>query len=668
MLQRFAYRACGLILCTMAALGAGEVDDLIVVDDQGRRMVRLEELPAELRNPWPVAVEEAFRDRVQLAIEHNSNRHANYGNTFFENERKSYPPAIFDALFGSPANRQRGLQFLQSEDNQARSWNAVTEGIDFFPAHTLKNQMRKYFLLAPLLDVDYRLRMRRGASLWTAKDPYMRPHPSFQREGGGWTPHNRNSWVDVRNTDNLRAMREVAVYLMAEETGNHQVRDAYAAAIRRYVWALWHIGAGEWDSDMVHQHSIAAYLNLFDFARDPAMRQTAKAALDMLFTMAAVKYFDGGMAGPSKRDQNLPVAFNGAAGDLWLMFGGSAAMPEHIPVGTIHLLSSAYRPPYAVWLLAQKAETASAEIFASKPTYETWVVEGPSPAGKGYPADHYQVADHRPEFFETTFFTRHYQMGSLPQGSHGDINGFRILMRCPQHGAQYFGAAAVEHFRSVMRGSGQERIAQHRNLALVLSEGEQREWSLLIPAQAGHEEQDNIRFLQVGETYLALHPIRLSWRDGRDLLDTETGWAHLGGWRARAQRGGVSGLAIEVANSDDFRNFGQFQRAVSRHSQVEISGRKVRLHGHNGLQLAMEVDGWPVRITRGDDATPFNDRSRWPLYQRASGEWEPLRLDWKTGALSVRVGNHHFFARYGNDHRYITEFSDPEEPLAPEAR
>ena len=37
---------------------------------------------------------------------------------------------------------------------------------------------------------------------------------------GVWGPENKGSWVDVRNTDNLRAMRDTSVYLFAEETGH----------------------------------------------------------------------------------------------------------------------------------------------------------------------------------------------------------------------------------------------------------------------------------------------------------------------------------------------------------------------------------------------------------------------------------------------------------------
>lgn len=66
-----------------------------------------------------------------------------------------------------------------------------------------------------------------SAKEWTKQDPLNRPNDFFQNKKEGWNVESKNSWVDVRNTDNLRAMRECSVYLMAEETGNKETAKIY---------------------------------------------------------------------------------------------------------------------------------------------------------------------------------------------------------------------------------------------------------------------------------------------------------------------------------------------------------------------------------------------------------------------------------------------------------
>ena len=102
-----------------------------------------------------------FQQCSQKAITQLAGKH--YGNTAFENEKRSYPRAMIDILAG---NREKAIAFLQSEDADAQR-----------NAHTL-------------------------------------------------------------GTDNLRAMREVAVYLFAEETGNEETRKIYKERIRRNVRTL----------------------------------------------------------------------------------------------------------------------------------------------------------------------------------------------------------------------------------------------------------------------------------------------------------------------------------------------------------------------------------------------------------------------------------------------
>ena len=55
---------------------------------------------------------------------------------------------------------------------------------------------------------------------------------------------------------------------------------SYKARLERYVSTLLDIGMGEWDSPTYHGHTTSAYLNLYDFAQDPEVKQLAQSALD----------------------------------------------------------------------------------------------------------------------------------------------------------------------------------------------------------------------------------------------------------------------------------------------------------------------------------------------------------------------------------------------------
>ena len=145
---------------------------------------------------------------------------------------------------------------MQHEDAQAREWHSLTSGIDYYACFTLKHQMRKYFLFGDKLAPACKQRMFEGARAWTEKDPLRRPHPAFVKAGEGWGPNVKNSWVDVRSTENLFLMRVTSVYLMAEETGNEETRKKYKETILKYAAALYRVGMGEWDSENYHGHSI----------------------------------------------------------------------------------------------------------------------------------------------------------------------------------------------------------------------------------------------------------------------------------------------------------------------------------------------------------------------------------------------------------------------------
>lgn len=228
-------RACVLAAAVLFAgvllrgAAAEQPEERVYKDDKGRTLIRYLPMEGRFRNPWPKEWEDEFWIRANQRLD-GCPVAGKYGNTFFENEKQSYPNAFIEFIKG---NREPALKFLQADDVDA--WNNQTLKVDWFACFTIRNQVRKYWFLGQYLDPAYRQRMFDAARIWTEKDPLRRSNAAFKKNGDGWTPEFKNSWVDVRNTDNLRAMRECVVYLMAEETGNKEVQDAYRQRITQYM-------------------------------------------------------------------------------------------------------------------------------------------------------------------------------------------------------------------------------------------------------------------------------------------------------------------------------------------------------------------------------------------------------------------------------------------------
>lgn len=620
--------------CLWLAAGVLSADDLVFKDEAGRTRVRPSPVPAEFVNAWPKEWEDAFWDRGSRAIG-ILGKEGGYGGTYFENEKAAYPKAMMGYFAGF---RNPALDMLQAEDADAKSWNTVTDGFDFFPCFTLKGQMRKFFLFGPQLDPAYRERMKRAAKTWTEKDPLRRPHPFWKGEKQGWTPATMNSWVDVRNTDNLQSMRETSVYLMAEETGNEAVRQLYENRLRAFVTNMYTIGMGEWDSENYHAHTFTAWLNLYDFAKKREVQSLAKAALDAMSTHAAVKYYRGSFNGPTKRDYNNYYRFGGAADAFAFYFGDFGEPPESYHYDTAHILSSAYRPPVAVVELARKNFAKPCEIFAAHAHYDA-LRQGAT----------------QPEEFETTYFGHTFQLGTLDRGTgRGDVNGFKLLAHNSKLGADYFIANATTsptELGSAKYGNsqvGRMNVGQYRNLAIVLNEPGDSPFLFMAPKAVPHAEEQGVSFLKYERTWIAIHRINLS------ALAEDSGQTEQLGKKnkelavnrvlsAKGQGGAkVCGFAVEVGEESTDGDFDAFRKKVLEKAKLDVGALAAGEASYAGSA------GSTVKVAFGDrpsvwrNGTPHDWAKHWALYRGADGAESPASLGWKQGALSVNAGGKSF--------------------------
>nr|WP_290227679.1 hypothetical protein [Trichocoleus desertorum] len=598
---------------------------LLTADTTSSLSIQPVPVDPELRNPWPRKWEQEFQQRSRQVLAFYTAH--KYGNNSKENEKQSYPYAMFDFLAG---NRDKAIAFLQSEDKQAQD-NQHTLGIDYYYSFTLKGQIRKYFLWGQFLDPTYKQRMFEGAKIWTQQDPNRRPHPIYGKGDGseqGWGPKVRGSWVDSRNTDNLRAMREISVYLMAEETGNEAVRRLYQQKIHRYVSDLYHIGMGEWDSETYHGHTLAAYLNLYDFAKDREVKQLAKAALDWLSATGAVKYYHAGFGGPNKRDYGgSNVVFSSDAAQLLWLYFGDAKIPNPKPeLDSIHVMTSAYRPPQAAVALARKQFAKPVELLITHPTYENW-----KPGASDQPA-----------YWETTFFGQTYQLGSVVSSfKDGDVGPFKLMVQNSQRGMDYFVAnTGGDRVESGKHRSDQ--MGQYRNLMLWLRPASETPFFFQVPKSARAEVEKDIWFFQFENTWLAVYPINLRSYAEVAIADPKTAerYQQERTLKAVPQDGSYTGFALEIGEPTTHGRYEQFKQAVINKSKLDLSRLAqgtAKLQGATGETLEVRHNNQNELPTVVRNGVTHDWMKHLDLYKPVGGN-SPISLGWKQGKLRVAAG------------------------------
>ncbi len=463
-------------------------------------------------------------------------------------------------------------------------------------------------------------------------NPY--PHPEYGTGtgpvGATWDPRVRGMRADARNTDNLRAMREISVYLMAEETGNEKVRRLYRDKIQRFVVNLYRLHHGEWDSENYLHHTIAPFHNLYDFAKDEHVVGLAKAALDYLYPSAAIKYYRGHSVAPTKRTGG------GLERYVWLFFGDR---PEHEPnpyTDLIHVITSAYRPPLAVVNVGRNNFNRPAEMINTKPTYSYWLPGGAE----------------APETWETVFYGKTYYLGTaISMAPQGDLRPWDMLMDTNDGWARQFRANSGNNFNGLRRG---DQIGQYRNLVIWLRKDSNARFAFELPGEASATIEDGIWFVEHDKTYLAIRPINIDKQ-----AIAPVGKADKGAVRFNAgQKGGsYAGFALEAGDASDYRNFSAFKNRIKNNSSLDVSALddgRVVLSGNTGATLgfAYNQERDIPRIERNGE---FYDWSGNFDVFKPMDENAPVAMEWHGKTLEVNAGGHTFRQTVYDDGR--VEFS-----------
>jgi hypothetical protein len=564
---------------------------------------------------WSPELEAAFQERKREYL--GKFESGKYGSTAYEYEKQSYPRAMIDILrsrsVSERGNREKAIAFLQADDADS-SKNGHILGFDFYSGFTLKGQIRKYFGFGQFLNPSYKTRMRQAMRIFTTDDP-LTHHFITPRKFWENSTDNCDTWIDCRNTDNLRAMREISAYLMAEETGNERTQQIYKERIKEKVRLLYQIGQGEWDSEAYLGHGLTTYVNLYDFAKDEEVRAIAKSALDWFTITGALKYWRGGFGGPSKRDysEGNCVWCSGAAQALGLYFGDSPVRDTNQNPDLIHLITSSYRPPAVAVALARKQFTKPLELLNSKPTYDNW-----KPGGSD-----------KPQFYETLYFGNSFQLGTLAQGSGGDWNGFKLMSYNSHRGVDYFIASSGNDADKISTSStGNDAVAQYQNLAIWLND-KPAPFQFFLPKTAQVEFLRGKLFIKLEKTWLSVAPINLQfgavnsnlkrYPDDQILTATATGQK-------------ISGFTLEVGEGESWE---QFKRAVLVNSRLKVGNHQIEYFSSK-KKLKIENQGQELpKVWR--DGRYHDWRTHTDIYRSDTSNMNkaPIYQAWKGGKLEV---------------------------------
>jgi hypothetical protein len=150
--------------------------------------------------------------------------------------------------------------------------------------------------------------------------------------------------------------------------------------IRWYGKRLYEKGNSEWNSSTYESYNLVGWLNLYDFAQDPEVKNIARAILDYYACELAL-HCSYGLTGGSESRGSVVNWGSGADYISWLWFGfQSRLMGTGFWTGkeysqTMHAAVSSYRPPMLAVMLAKKEIPMPAWFRNSKPDYNQNIAE-----------------------------------------------------------------------------------------------------------------------------------------------------------------------------------------------------------------------------------------------------------------------------------------------------
>ncbi|MGC9341904.1 MAG: hypothetical protein ACP5E3_04320 [Bacteroidales bacterium] len=195
-----------------------------------------------------------------------------------------------------------------------------------------------------------------------------------------------NPWT-AEGTENHITMSRTSGYIFAEQMLDYPEYFPEAVMWRNmmkewliyYTKRIYQVGSGEFNASTYGVFNIIGFLNLYDFAKDPEVKELARAVLDYYACELALHNFQGMTSGAESRGAPSMQALAHETEYLsWLWFGGitraksfklfNSNTSKH-PLQPVHAVTSKYRPPREIIQLNSLKFTGENWFVNSKPSY-----------------------------------------------------------------------------------------------------------------------------------------------------------------------------------------------------------------------------------------------------------------------------------------------------------
>ena len=416
-------------------------------------------------------------------------------------------------------------------------------------------------------------------------------------------------------TENHLNMNKTSGYLYAQHAlGNPAFPDAAARLaqmkdwIKYYAKRIYQTGVGEWNSSTYGVYNLAGWLNLYDFAHDPEVREAARAVLDYYAAELALHYTQGVTGGSESRGNVLTSTSSGTDYLNWLWFGDSPKTETSTfwtgrdYTQCMHAATSTYRPPALAGQLARKKLSLPALYLNSKPAY---LLDSTSYVKQVFYAD------------------RNYTLGTsfLPFGgwTGGDTQfcNWKMVSRVGGPGSGLSAQVVTGNGRYFNQRNGRGRtpydqFIQHKNVLIQLTRvpgnaadiettiagiisGWQADWRRDFAARFPGDNKDNPVNKSTGNpslnaSYIAFPTAATQFRNGVCFVQLEKSFLAIRSLygpqptvpatetsgrsfvQDAAPAGKLCGLVMEAVNAGDYPSFAAFQDSVLARTALDATG------------------------------------------------------------------------------------------------
>ncbi|NET74493.1 MAG: hypothetical protein F6K62_27410, partial [Sphaerospermopsis sp. SIO1G2] len=261
------------------------------------------------------------------------------------------------------------------------------------------------------------------------------------------------------------------------------------------------------------------------------------------------------------------------------------------------------------------------------------------------------------QYFETMYYGKNYQMGSLATGHGYNLGGFKILTYNKELGADFIipssnGGAPKYSRDPVKNRSGKDQIGQYKHLAVWLNQGG-KGMSFLHPRHAEIDQRDFATIIKTEQSYVALVPINLAFGDFADKIGRQR--KHPVSRLLQADKVGDETMGVVMVTGEG--DYDTFVQMVADGTISEQNGTFTYQCGSGTtLAVAMTNSSLP-QVWR--DGTLHDWQQHYALFQPASrlaGQEDaqiPCYLGWKERKMHVEAGGHTFSAELKDDGTYI---------------